>query len=340
MCLHTTVLLDGTAVEVYILSLEMDWVAEFGVGAYWRHNEELQNTDTGRSLLSALHSTWILQANQSLTHSLQTLEVMDPDPLPRRTNTSTAVQKFNMSKTSKTSNVKTAKSASIAGAPGTASAPMAPITSATSISTPPELDLLSFSTKEVEQLEKVEKVPQTPGSLTDASALSTSDFANEEILADLEKELDSIEPSQGPTPPTPAPPTPPTPPTPVPSELEQSERSNGNGRMDGGLFAVQPLLQRISKVAFSFADSGGDTDDEGRGELLEELHRAYNEALREKVAVFTPTGRVLYLPRDATPLDFAVWNLDAEKGLRAEAAFIDGIEAPLNATLREASRSS
>lgn len=25
------------------------------------------------------------------------------------------------------------------------------------------------------------------------------------------------------------------------------------------------------------------------------------------------TGRVLYLPRDATPLDFAVWNLDAEK---------------------------
>ena len=30
----------------------------------------------------------------------------------------------------------------------------------------------------------------------------------------------------------------------------------------------------------------------------------------------------------------------AMQGLRAEAAFIDGIEAPLNATLREASRSS
>lgn len=172
-------------------------------------------------------------------------QVMDPDPLPRRTNTSTAVQKFNMSKTSKTSNVKTAKSASIAGAPGTASAPMAPITSATSISTPPELDLLSFSTKEVEQLEKVEKVPQTPGSLTDASALSTSDFANEEILADLEKELDSIEPSQGPTPPTPAPPTPPTPPTPVPSELEQSERSNGNGRMARSLVSVSSCIVLI-----------------------------------------------------------------------------------------------
>lgn len=86
MCLHTTVLLDGTAVQVYILSAEMDWVAEFGVGAYWRHNEELQHTDTGRSLLSALHSTWILQANQSLTHSLQTLEVMDPSPLSRRAN--------------------------------------------------------------------------------------------------------------------------------------------------------------------------------------------------------------------------------------------------------------
>ncbi len=154
---------------------------------------------------------------------------MDPDPLPRRPNTSTDVQKFNMLKTPKTSN---AKSSSIAGAPGTASAPITSIPS-----TPTELDLLSFSeTKEVEQLEQVEKVPQTPASLTDASALSTSGFANEEILADLEKELDSIEPSQGPTPPTPA--TPPTQPTPVPSELEQSERINGTGRMVRSLVFV------------------------------------------------------------------------------------------------------
>ena len=150
---------------------------------------------------------------------------MDPDPLPRRPNTSTDVQKFNMLKTPKTSN---AKSSSIAGAPGTASAPITSIPS-----TPTELDLLSFSeTKEVEQLEQVEKVPQTPASLTDASALSTSGFANEEILADLEKELDSIEPSQGPTPPTQ--------PTPVPSELEQSERINGTGRMVRSLVFVSP----------------------------------------------------------------------------------------------------
>ena len=58
----------------------MEWVAEFGVGAFWRHNEaaillavmrstdgagesceDLQESDAGRSFLAALHSTWILQ---------------------------------------------------------------------------------------------------------------------------------------------------------------------------------------------------------------------------------------------------------------------------------------
>ena len=80
---------------------------------------------------------------------------------------------------------------------------------------------------------------------------------------------------------------------------------------------------------------------------------------------------MLYLPRDATPLDFAVWNLGAKKashhmcgnrsvrfarvqnplrqakvslvsrlqGLRAEAAFIDSSEATLNTRLREAAKS-
>eukprot|EP00933_Yihiella_yeosuensis_P036936 TRINITY_DN30788_c0_g2_i1.p1 TRINITY_DN30788_c0_g2~~TRINITY_DN30788_c0_g2_i1.p1 ORF type:complete len:391 (-),score=67.28 TRINITY_DN30788_c0_g2_i1:274-1347(-) len=78
----------------------------------------------------------------------------------------------------------------------------------------------------------------------------------------------------------------------------------------------------------------GPTGGDG-GVLLAALHRACSEAFMEKVAVFTPTGRVLYLPRDATPLDFAVWNLGAQKGLRAEAATIDGSEAPLCTKLIE-----
>ena len=58
----------------------MEWVAEFGVGAFWRHNEavillavthstegtgesrqDLQESEAGRGFLAALHSTWILQ---------------------------------------------------------------------------------------------------------------------------------------------------------------------------------------------------------------------------------------------------------------------------------------
>lgn len=262
MCLHTTVLLDGTAVEVYILSSEMDWVAEFGVGAYWRHNEELQNTDTGRSLLAALHSSWILQANQSLTHSLQSLEAMDHSSSQHAR--------------------KVPRDASLTGA---------------------QVPLPSHAS----------------GRASIGMESTGGERADTLSLREFRADVDDAAAGLGPV------------------DLNFVHENNESDTTEEDcLFAVQPLLQQISKVAFSFADSEGDGDDvEGGGQLLEELHRAYSEALREKVAVFTPTGRALYLPRDATPLDFAVWNLDTKKGLRAEAAFIDGREAPLNAKLRE-----
>lgn len=219
MCLHTTVLMDGAPVQVYIKSLEMAWVADYGVGAFWRHNAELQQTDTGRCLQNALHSTWIHEANASLQHSLLTLEAsIEPDQ------------------------------------------------------------------------------PQPPFSDDDASSLSSS----------------------------------------------------SEGHAD--LYTLRPLLEQVASVASSFSGNGLDPGRGGMsskhssglekeggdgGMLLAALHRAYSEALREKVAVFTPTGRVLYLPRDATPLDFAVWNLGAKKGLRADAAVIDNSEAPLHTKLTE-----
>lgn len=349
MCLHTTVLLDGTAVQVYILSAEMDWVAEFGVGAYWRHNEELQHTDTGRSLLSALHSTWILQANQSLTHSLQTLEVMDPSPLSRRANR-TLASKSSRSISSPPSEPSKPNQLPLLPLLPTellAESPTGPTgpthsaqrdhssTDVVTIGHMGDSDLSSGVRGDSEKDEILELMD-----VADLADVADVDRDGDEVpmtvddawaLDDFSPDLEWIQP--GPTPTTAGTPTTSTTSTTPSSDLEQSELMVG-GKTEDGLFAVQPLLQIISKVAFSFAD-GGDADDEGRGELLAELHRAYNEALREKVAVFTPTGRVLYLPRDATPLDFAVWNLDAEKGLRAEAAFIDGVEAPLNATLRE-----
>ncbi|CAJ1338953.1 unnamed protein product [Effrenium voratum] len=254
MCLHTTVLMDGAAVEVYILSEEMEWVADFGVGAYWRHNEELQKTETGRSFLAALHSTWILQANQSLTHSLQSLEAIEPSRLPSGTEKQLQVQPVNQD-------------------------------------IPAEIRSDLVQSKD-DGINVLDNIAASPPPTLDPSAATIS----------------------------------------IPS-APQIENAVDEAAEEEGLFAVQPLLKRISKVAFNFADSTG--EDEGGCELLTELHRAYSEALREKVAVFTPTGRVLYLPRNATPLDFAVWNLGAKKGLRAEAAFIDNSEAPLNEKLQE-----
>merc|ERR1711970_829744 len=53
MSLRTTLLMEGLPVEVFIKTVEMDWVAELGVGAHWRHSEELQQTDMGRKLREA-----------------------------------------------------------------------------------------------------------------------------------------------------------------------------------------------------------------------------------------------------------------------------------------------
>ncbi|CAE7509641.1 relA [Symbiodinium microadriaticum] len=268
MCLHTTVLMDGTAVEVYILSLQMEWVAEFGVGAFWRHNEDLQESEAGRGFLAALHSTWILQANQSLTHSLHSLEVsMEPSSLPTSQSTSSR------------QSVESAESQpkwNFQDSDGTS-----------------PLQMQSVSTNSEPRSSLLDRSPQR----FDLDRGSFDEGTREALVDE-------------------------------PGAAEQED----------GLYAVQPLLQHISKVASDFAGGTGNKerdDGEDGGELLAELHRAYSEALREKVAVFTPTGRVLYLPRDATPLDFAVWNLGAKKGLRAEAAFIDSSEATLNTRLRE-----
>merc|ERR1719253_553483 len=71
MCLHTTVLMDGAPIQVFIKSFEMDWVSEYGVAAYWRHNAELQLSNIGRMLQDALLSTWLHEANDSLEQSLR-----------------------------------------------------------------------------------------------------------------------------------------------------------------------------------------------------------------------------------------------------------------------------
>jgi len=113
--------------------------------------------------------------------------------------------------------------------------------------------------------------------------------------------------------------------------------SNGTGdpSEQEDLQDMGPLLKLVARVASGGAEGEGADEAAESGAELGSVHRAYREVLREKVTVLTPTGRVVYLPRDSTALDFAVWNLGERKGLRAESVMVDGVPAPLFTPLRE-----
>ncbi len=70
--------------------------------------------------------------------------------------------------------------------------------------------------------------------------------------------------------------------------------------------------------------------------------RALSIELREKIReerifVYTPQGHVVDLTTGATPLDFA-YRVHTEVGSRAVGARVDGVDVPLNATLRTGQR--
>jgi GTP pyrophosphokinase len=66
--------------------------------------------------------------------------------------------------------------------------------------------------------------------------------------------------------------------------------------------------------------------------------RHYKEAaLDETIYVLTPQGRVIDLPRGATPLDFA-YRVHSDLGHRCRGAKIDGVLSPLNTALKTGQR--
>ncbi|HEY5763222.1 MAG TPA: bifunctional (p)ppGpp synthetase/guanosine-3',5'-bis(diphosphate) 3'-pyrophosphohydrolase [Rhodocyclaceae bacterium] len=60
-------------------------------------------------------------------------------------------------------------------------------------------------------------------------------------------------------------------------------------------------------------------------------------ALHETIYVLTPQGRVIDLPLDATPVDFA-YRLHTDLGHRCRGAKVDGVLVPLNTPLKTAQR--
>jgi GTP pyrophosphokinase len=69
-------------------------------------------------------------------------------------------------------------------------------------------------------------------------------------------------------------------------------------------------------------------------DLLEQFK---TELFQENVYVFTPQGRVVDLPKDATPIDFA-YTLHTDLGHRIRGAKVDGNIVPLNYKLKNAQR--
>ncbi|MBI1888003.1 MAG: bifunctional (p)ppGpp synthetase/guanosine-3',5'-bis(diphosphate) 3'-pyrophosphohydrolase [Nitrosomonadales bacterium] len=72
----------------------------------------------------------------------------------------------------------------------------------------------------------------------------------------------------------------------------------------------------------------------GSGSLQEQFR---NELLQDRVYVFTPLGKVMDLPRGATPVDFA-YSLHTDLGHRTRGAKVDGSIVPLRYKLQNGQR--
>ena len=66
------------------------------------------------------------------------------------------------------------------------------------------------------------------------------------------------------------------------------------------------------------------------GELAEQFRTGLFD---DTIYVFTPQGKVVDLPKGATPIDFA-YHVHTELGHRCRGAKVDGAMVPLNTALR------
>jgi GTP pyrophosphokinase len=73
---------------------------------------------------------------------------------------------------------------------------------------------------------------------------------------------------------------------------------------------------------------------DGSGEVIEALKTSLFE---DSIFVFTPQGKVIDLPKDATPIDFA-YHVHTNLGHRCRGARVDGAMVPLNLPLKNGQR--
>jgi GTP pyrophosphokinase len=102
-------------------------------------------------------------------------------------------------------------------------------------------------------------------------------------------------------------------------------RYKENRKSDAGFDEKIAWLRQILAWKAELADSGN----------LQEQFR--NELLQDRVYVFTPQGKVIDLPRGATPVDFA-YVLHTDLGHRTRGAKVDGSIVPLKYPLQNGQR--
>ncbi|TAN85027.1 MAG: bifunctional (p)ppGpp synthetase/guanosine-3',5'-bis(diphosphate) 3'-pyrophosphohydrolase, partial [Gallionella sp.] len=102
-------------------------------------------------------------------------------------------------------------------------------------------------------------------------------------------------------------------------------RYKENKKSDAGFDDKLAWLRQILAWKAELADSGN----------LQEQFK--NELLQDRVYVFTPLGKVMDLPRGATPVDFA-YTLHTDLGHRTRGAKVDGNIVPLKYQLQNGQR--
>jgi GTP pyrophosphokinase len=102
-------------------------------------------------------------------------------------------------------------------------------------------------------------------------------------------------------------------------------RYKENRKSEGGVDEKIAWLRQILAWKAELADSG---------EMQEQFR---NELLQDRVYVLTPQGKVIDLPKGATPVDFA-YVLHTDLGHRTRGAKVDGSIVPLNYKLQTGQR--
>lgn len=107
----------------------------------------------------------------------------------------------------------------------------------------------------------------------------------------------------------------------VAAHWRYKEGGKSDSRFDEKIAWLRQILEWKEEVADS-------------GELLEQFR---NELFHDQVYVLTPQGKVIDLPKGATPVDFA-YTLHTDLGHRTRGAKVDGSIVPLNYKLQNGQR--